>query len=354
MKTYVLLFRSITICICLLSFNLSGLAQKGIDAPIASKKPSKYQKQQIKRKYGMFIHFGINTFHDEEWTDGSKPASSYKPTTIDAKQWVETAKKAGMKYIILVAKHHDGFCLWDSKYTEYDVANSGNTTNVVEAIAKECKAQGIDLGLYYSLWDRKENADTKNPDLDNAYNKYMINQLNELIDIAQKHTKVVELWLDAGWEKPNYRWPINDIYLTIKTKAPQCQIGINWSIGLPENVDFHAVYPKDQKEGYPIRYFPSDFRLGDPLLPVNPDPKLFSHNDKLYYMPFESTICISDNWFYNTKDNKYKSIDKLVELYNIATAQDNILILNLPPNREGKMRDKDVELLIELRKKLKL
>ena len=92
--------------------------------PRPSEKPSKYQKLQIKRKYGMFIHFGINTFHDMEWTDGSLPATSYRPDTIDAAQWVKTAKDAGMKYVILVTKHHDGFCLWDSQYTEYDVARS--------------------------------------------------------------------------------------------------------------------------------------------------------------------------------------------------------------------------------------
>jgi len=85
--------------------------------PTPSTTPSKAQQQQIARKYGMFIHFGINTFHDEEWTDGSKPASSYCPTRIDAEQWVKTAKDAGMKYIILITKHHDGFCLWDSKVT---------------------------------------------------------------------------------------------------------------------------------------------------------------------------------------------------------------------------------------------
>ncbi|MDL2255354.1 alpha-L-fucosidase [Parabacteroides sp. OttesenSCG-928-K15] len=328
-------------------------AQKGIESPIPSTKPNKYQKQQIKRKYGMFIHFGINTFHNEEWTDGSKPASSYRPTTIDARQWVETAKKAGMKYIILVAKHHEGFCLWDSKYTEYDVANSGNTTNVVETVAKECKRQGIGLGLYYSLWDRKQNADVKDASLDKAYNEYMIGQLHELIDMVQKHTKVVEFWFDGGWTKPNNRWPVADIYKTIKLKAPQCQVGINWSIGMPENHDQHPVLPENQKEGYPIRYFPSDFRLGDPYMPANPDPKLFSHDGEMYYMPWESTICMSKRWFYHTDDDTYKSVEELAGLYDICTTQDNILILNCPPNREGRIRDKDVTLLIDLRKKLK-
>ncbi len=337
-----------------------AVAQPGIDAPIPSTKPGKYQKQQIKRKYGMFIHFGINTFHNEEWTDGSKPVSTYTPTAIDARQWVETAKKAGMKYIILVSKHHEGFCLWDSKYTDYDVASSGNTTNVIEAVARECKAQGMGLGLYYSLWDRKQNADTKDASLDAAYNKYMIDQLNELMDITSKYTKIVEFWFDGSWEKPSYRWPIAGIYKTIKRREPQCQIGINWSIGKPDEPgdsnwswNPQQIYPDKQKENDPIRYFPSDFRLGDPYLPATPDPKLFTHNGQAYYMPWESTVCMSGRWFYHTDDATYKSVDELAGLYQKATAQDNILILNCPPNRDGKMRDKDIELLVELRKKLK-
>lgn len=94
-----------------------GQVRKKLILPEPSLQPSKVQLEQINRKYGMFIHFGINTFYDEEWTDGSKPASSYAPTAIDAEQWVEAAKAGGMKYVILVAKHHDGFCLWDSKVT---------------------------------------------------------------------------------------------------------------------------------------------------------------------------------------------------------------------------------------------
>lgn len=173
--------------------------------PTPSDSPNKAQQKQIARKYGMFIHFGINTFQDEEWTDGSKPASSYCPTNIDAEQWIKSAKDAGMKYVILIAKHHDGFCLWDSKYTEYDVANSGNKTNVVEAVAKACKKHKIGLGLYYSLWDRKVNGNVKDQSQDAAYNEYMLKQLNELINMVQKHTCIVEFWFDGGWTKPNYR-----------------------------------------------------------------------------------------------------------------------------------------------------
>jgi alpha-L-fucosidase len=321
--------------------------------PVSSNKPNEAQLKQIERKYGMFIHFGINTFHDMEWTDGSKPASSYVPTNIDAEQWVKTAKDAGMKYVILVTKHHDGFCLWDSQFTEYDVSNSGNTTNVVEAVAKACKNHNIGLGLYYSLWDRNRNSDVDNTELDSTYNSYMIMQLDELMDITQEYTYIVEFWFDGGWTKANHRWPIKELYQTIKSREPECQISVNWTIGLPENHDY-PVLPKDQKEGYPIRYFPSDFRLGDPHLPVKNDPKIFTNNEKEYYMPWESTVCISQRWFYNTTDTIFKPIDELVELYKVATAQDNILILNCPPNREGKIRNKDYEILTELRERLKI
>ena len=322
--------------------------------PVPSTTPSTAQQQQIARKYGMFIHFGINTFHDEEWTDGSKPASSYAPSAIDAEQWIQTAKDAGMKYVILITKHHDGFCLWDSQYTDYDVASSGNPTNVVEEVAKACKKHGIGLELYYSLWDRKVNGDVADRKQDAAYNTYMINQLEELITIAEKHTPIVEFWFDGGWVKQNYRWPVMDIYQTIKKRQPDCQIGINWSIGSPENADKHPVLPQDQQEGYPIRYFPSDFRLGDPYLPADNDPKVFTHDGKDYYMPWESTVCISQRWFFNTTDHTFKSVDELEKLYRQCTKNDNILILNCPPNRDGQLRAEDIAILKELRKRIEL
>lgn len=341
------------ICIVLLFVSCKNQSTVTEFLPVPSRGPSPQQLKMIERKYGMFIHFGINTFHDMEWTDGTKPPSSYKPTTIDADQWVETAKNAGMKYIILISKHHDGFCLWDSKYTEYDVANSGNTTNVVDAAARACKKYDIGLGLYYSLWDRNRNGDVKDRTLDSSYNNYMINQINELIDITREYTDIVEFWFDGGWEKENNRWPIYEIYQTIKARVPKCQVGVNWTIGLPEDPDYHAVYPENQKEGYPIRYFPSDFRLGDPYLPSENDPKIFTHEGKEYYLPWESTICISQRWFYHTTDTIFKSVDELAEIYKVATNQNNILILNCPPNRRGKIRERDVEILSELKDQLK-
>lgn len=257
-----------------------------------------------------------------------------------------------MTYLILVAKHHEGFCLWDSKYTEYDVAASSNTANVVEKVAKACKKHGMGLGLYYSLWDRKANGDVTDPSKDAAYNDYMIAQLNELIDIVTKHTGIVEFWFDGGWVKQNYRWPLTEIYQTIKSRQPDCQIGINWSIGLPSDTDAHPVLPEQQRKGFPIRYFPSDFRLGDPYLPADNDPKIFVHDGKEYYMPWESTVCISKHWFYNTQDHTFKSVDELEKLYRQATKNSNILILNCPPGRDGRMRREYIDTLRALRQRL--
>jgi alpha-L-fucosidase len=344
--------RAISIFVFLVVISREQNFAQSIKEPLPATGPNAYQKAQIERKYGMFIHFGINTFYDEDWTDGSKPPSSYKPTAVDADQWIGTAKEAGMKYVILVSKHVDGFCLWDSKYTEYDVASSGNKTNVIEAVAKACKKYGVGLGIYYSLWDRHQNADLANARLDKAYNIYIVNQIRELISLTNRHTPIVELWLDAGWEKKRERWPIAEIYETVKSMAPQCQVGVNWSIGRPDNPDPDSAFllPTQQKTGYPIRYFPSDFRMGDPYLPGNPDPKLFTHNGKLYYMPWETTVCISQKWFYNTKDTVNKTPEELFALYKIATAQDNILILDLPPDRSGRLREKDRQSVFALRR----
>jgi alpha-L-fucosidase len=328
-----------------------GLAAGDGAEPRGCESPNCQQRAQIARRYGMFIHFGINTFHNQEWTDGTLPPKSYAPTAIDADQWIAAAKDAGMKFVLLVCKHHDGFCLWDSPYTEYDVANSSNKTDVVAAVSAACKKRGIQFGIYYSLWDRNRNPDTKDPKKDAAYVEYMLRQLQELMT---HYGPVCELWLDGGWEKANYRWNIPAVYATVKRCQPDCQVGVNWTIGLPDNPDAPDVFPEKQKEGYPIRYFPSDFRLGDPWLPITPDPKLFTHDGNRYYLPFETTVCLNDRWFNHTTDRGLKTVDQLEKLYRTATAQDNILVLNVPPGRNGRLRDADVTRIKELGERLSL
>ncbi len=335
------------LALAMLSIARAAHAQPANGVISPGTQPNAVQRTMIERKYGMFIHFGINTYHDQEWTDGSLPAESFAPTDLDTDQWAETARDAGMKYVIFTSKHHDGFCLWDSPLTTYDVGSTTHKVDVVDRLAKSCQKYGIGLGLYYSLWDRHEKS---YPD-DAAYVDYMKSQLKDLLT---NYGPICELWLDGGWEKKREQWNIPALYVLAKELQPDCAVSTNWTIGLPDNLDAHPVLPKDQKEGYPFRYFPSDFRLGDPHLPSNPDPKLFSHEGRQYYLPFESTVCLNNQWFYNTTDADVKSVEELAKLYETATSQDNILILNSPPDRAGRMQDRNIQRLKELRAHLKL
>jgi alpha-L-fucosidase len=323
-----------------------------------SRQPNAVQRLMIDRKYGMFIHFGINTFHDEEWTDGTKPASSFAPGTIDTDPWAATARDAGMRYVILTAKHHDGFCLWNSRHTDYGIVSGPGKPDVVASLAGSCRKYGIELGLYYSLWDRHwgngvmrdRKPDPMEPGVAKKYVGYMKAQLKELLT---GYDDICELWLDGGWVQPRDTWRIDEVYSLVKKRQPACAVGINHSIGFPDNPDATAGSDQ-QKESYPIRYFPGDFRLIDPHLPVDPDPKLFSHDNALYYLPFETTVCLNQNWFFNTSDAFVKTLDALESLYRRATAQDNVLILNSPPNREGRMTESNARRLAELAGRLNL
>lgn len=313
-----------------------------------SMEPNPRQQAQIDRKYGLFLHYGINTFHDVEWSDGTKPASSYQPTALDVEQWIKTACEAGMRYVLIISKHHDGFCLWDSPWTSYDVGSSPVTTNIIAAAGAACRKYGIGMGLYYSVWDRHEPTYGN----DSSYNQFLLRQIEELL--ANNGT-ICELWLDGAWDKPNSSWPCVELYDLVRRLQPECQVSFNGTIGKPWSPDTNAT-PDSQQEGFPIRYFPSDFRLSDPLFAKTPDPKLFSSQDRLFYLPFEATTMLSgySNWFYHTTDRYNRSVSELAAIYESATAQNNILVLNAPPDRSGQVRDIERSTLFQLRDRVGL
>lgn len=304
------------------------------------------QKQQIERGYGMFIHFGVNTFNEIEWSNGKLPASSFNPTNLDCDQWVKIAKEAGFRYVILITKHHDGFCLWDSKYTEYDVASAPVKTDIVAEVAKACKKYGVKLGLYYSLWDRNFPG-YKN---DEKYNLYMKNQLTELMT---NYGEICELWFDGGWDKKEPSWDIPAVYKYVKEMQPKCLLTVNHSIGRPDNRN-KKQEPMDFKHGDPIRYFPIDFRIKDPNFARWDDPKYYEFDNTLYYLPFEHTICLSDrwNWFQKKKVLAARPIDELEELFYWGTANDNIMIINIPPDPTGRIRTNEKNRILELADRL--
>ena len=315
-------------------------------APDPATAPSATQQAQIDRQYGMFCHFGINTFANQEWTDGTLPATTFAPTAVEADQWVLTARAAGMRYLLLTAKHHDGFCLWDSPWTTYDVASSSvPQLDVVKRVSEACARHGLRFAIYYSLWDRHEPsyADAA------AYRTYMKRQLTELLT---RYGPVAELWLDGGWTRPASEWGIPEIYDLVKSLQPECQVSVNWTVG----ADSGNLVPADQQAGDPFRYFPADFRTADPYLPKFPDPKTFTHDGLTYYLPFEATVTLSANshWFFNTSDTEAKSLGVLEHAFNAATAQRNLLVLNASPNRDGVLLPSNVTALTQLAYRLGL
>ena len=306
-------------------------------------KPSKVQRSQSARGYGMFIHFGINTFNEIEWSKGNLPASSFNPTHLDCDKWVKTAKDAGFRYIILITKHHDGFCLWDSQLTDYDVAAATVKTDIVGEVSKACKKYGLELGLYYSLWDRHEpKHNDKNPQV---YVDFMKGQLTELLT---RYGPICELWFDGGWAKKDSAWHIPEVYQHIKKLQPNCLVTVNHTIRNP--TENKTRLPTNMQQGDTIRYFPVDFRTKDPNFARWDDPKLYNYQDTLRYLIFEHTICLSDrwNWFQKKAALPVRGLDELEELFYWGTANDNILIVNVPPDQTGQLRQHEVNQLLAL------
>ncbi len=323
---------------------LMGQFQVEIAAQNRYEKPSKLQLSQSARGYGMFIHFGVNTFNELEWSKGDLLASSFNPTNLDCDQWIKTAKEAGFRYVILITKHHDGFCLWDSQLTDYDVAAAPVKTDIVAEVSKACKKYGLELGLYYSLWDRHEpKHNDKNPQV---YVDFMKSQLTELLT---KYGTICELWFDGAWAKKDTAWHIGEVYHHIKKLQPKCLVTVNHTIAIPKK-DKGFQLPKDMQQGDPIRFYPIDFRTKDPNMARWDDPKLYNYKDTLRYLIFEHTICLSDrwNWFQKKASLPVRGLDELEELFYWGTANNNILIVNTPPDETGRLRQHEVNQLLAL------
>ena len=317
-----------------------------------STKPNNTQLKMEERGYGMFIHFGINTFAETEWSDGTISVDKYNPTELDCDQWVKVAKDAGFRYVLLTTKHHDGFCLWDSKYTDYDVAASPVKTDVVAEVAKACKKYGLEFAVYYSLWDRKDPSyKDKNPE---KYIDYMCNQLTELLT---NYGPICELWFDGGWDRREKDWNLPRVYNLIKKLQPHCAVGVNHTIVLKENERKFALPDSmivDNK--YYFQYFPSDFRLWDPKIAHRDDKKQYLYQGDSFYLPFEHTICISKywSWFAKKTPQPTRDLDELEELFYWSTNNKNTLVMNIQPDQTGRIREHEANAIISLAKKLEL
>jgi len=292
--------------------------------------------------YGMFIHFGISTFTGQEWSDGRASPSVYNPDRLDVDQWIQIARDAGMKYAVLTTKHVAGHCLWPSRFTDYSVARSGNTTDVVADFVKACERRGVRPGFYYCSFDNHHRFGSVTPDqggipgdttvdeihaiertgkayTTSAYQDFETSQIEELLT---QYGKITEVWIDEpGVLGHGYR---TFLYRRITELQPDCVVVMNGSWGDVGKWDPRLTWPQDVV-GYEQ---------------VSPPPAGHvawrSIEGEKYYLPAEVYDCIdeSGSWFYH-EGGRPKTEDKLLELYRGARQRGANLLLDVPPDRHG-------------------
>ncbi|MFF1357311.1 alpha-L-fucosidase [Streptomyces sp. NPDC058297] len=292
--------------------------------------PTPWQLAWQQDGFGLFLHFGINTFNGEEWSDGSLDPATFDPTELDADQWAETAVAAGAKYVVLTAKHHDGFCLWPTSTTDYSVASSpwqDGKGDVVAELSRACRTAGLGLGLYLSPWDR--NADCYDDPA--AYDAFYLRQLTEL---CTRYGPLYELWFDgAGSEGRTYDW--DAVMAVIDKHQPDAMV---FNMGRPT-----------------IRWVGNEDGLAeDPCWYVTESTGISVYDDgqaaldSARYLPPECDVPIRANWFWQPDDlHTLKSADHLLGIWYRSVGLGAGLLLNVPPDRRGRIDDADRTRLLD-------
>ncbi|MCJ8008247.1 alpha-L-fucosidase [Lederbergia wuyishanensis] len=301
--------------------------------------PTKAQLAWQDLDLGIFCHFGINTFCDQEWGEGTDSPELFNPTELDAAQWVKLAKDAGFKYFVLTAKHHDGFCLWPTATTDYSVKSSpwkDGKGDVVRECAEACKNEGIHFGLYLSPWDRHEPCyeDAE------AYDDFYSEQLTELLT---QYGPIMEVWFDgAGSEGREYNW--ERMIGIVKKYQPDAMIfnmgqpTIRW-VGNEEGV---APYPCWNTESAAKISMFSDEKVK--WLPGTPE-----------WLPAECDVPIRKlHWFWHPNDEEsLRSLDDLMHIYYNSVGHGTNLLLNLSPDNRGLIPEIDAKRLLEFGAEIK-
>ena len=311
-------------------FSFTVLAQKAIPVyPI----PSTKQLAWADLEYYGFIHFNMNTFTNVEWGEGKENPSSFNPSALDCNQWARIAKKAGMKGLILTAKHHDGFALYPSKYTTHSVAKSpwkNGKGDVVKELSEACKKYGLKLGIYLSPWDRFHPAyGTDN------YNQVYAKMQQELLT---NYGPIFEFWYDgANGEGPNgkkqvYDWPL---FHSMVTKYQ------------PNAVQFSDAGPdirwvgNERGYGYDTMWSPI---LRDKIYPGCPDFDNYRNGQEngTHWVSPEVDVSIRPGWYYHPdQDNKVKTPDSLLKIYAASVGRNANLLLNIPVDTRGLIHEND-------------
>ncbi len=288
----------------------------------AAPRPTPQQLAWQRHEFIAFAHFGMNTFTDREWGDGKEDPKRFNPTNFDARQWAAVLEEAGVRLLILTAKHHDGFCLWPSRFTEHCVKNSPwreGKGDIVREVVEALREKRIRVGLYLSPWDRNQPVYGDSP----RYNEYFRNQLRELLT---NYGEIDEVWFDgACGEGPNgkkqeYDWA--GYYALIRQLQPNaliaiCGPDIRW-VGNESGVARENESSVVMRGGQPA------------------------------WHPAECDVSIRPGWFYHaSEDAKVKSLATLADIYFKSAGRNSVLLLNIPPDRRGRIADADVARLRE-------
>ncbi len=292
--------------------------------------PSARQLDWNSRDMYAFLHFGINTFSGEEWSDGTRPPSMFNPTQLDATQWVKTLKDAGFKMVILTAKHHDGFVLWQSATTNYGVKSSpwkGGQGDVVREVADAAHAAGLKFGVYLSPWDRN----TPTYGQGEAYNTFYKQQLTELMT---NYGEISEVWWD-GAKGDN---------------TPQTYDFASWVSIVRQHQPNAVVFGETEVPGRDLRWVGNENgHAPENVWSVvdsagNPTPNGNA------WVATETDVSIRPGWFYHDyQDSQVKSLESLVDIYNSSVGRNTSLLLNVPPDKRGLIADPDVARLKEFK-----
>ncbi len=287
---------------------------------------------QRRRQFGIFCHFGINTFHDREWSDGSLPASSFDPTNLDANQWALSARDAGAAHLILTAKHHDGFCLWPTATTDYSVRSSpwreGKGDAVAET-AEACRRAGIGFGVYLSPWDRHEPSWADDHEI---YDALYIQQLTEL---CTGYGELFEIWFDgAGSDQHPYDW--DSIMDVVHRHQPRAMV---FNMGEPT---IRWVGNEDGLASDPCWYTVDATRTS--IL----DDGVDALTGGARYLPPECDVAIRRHWFWHRDDlDTLKSLQHLEAIWYRSVGLGANLLLNIPPDDAGLLDEHDRARLLE-------
>jgi len=334
-----------------------GESEQAIIAKAANITPSPRQLRWQQLELTAFFHFGINTFTGNEWGTGKEDTKLFNPTRLDARQWVRSVKDAGIKQVIITAKHHDGFCLWPSKYTEHSVKNSpwkNGKGDVVKEVADACKEYHIGFGVYLSPWDRNSPLYGSGDD----YNNYFVNQLTELLT---QYGRVDEIWFDgANGEGPNGKKQVYDFdrwYKLIRKLQPSAVIAImgpdvrwvgtesgygretEWSVVPANNLNQEQIEAGSQHD---LAFKPQGDMTGSNL----GGRERIRNAKGLVWYPAEADVSIRPGWFFHDSQNdKVKSPEKLMDIYYSSVGKNCVLLLNIPPDKDGLINENDIKSL---------